>query len=248
MTKKTLYKIIAVVIALLVWQGVAMLVHMDMLLASPVQVAVRLFQLIFTKAFWTTVLFSMLRIMAGFLLAFVLAFFAALLASKSEFVEALFWPYVTVFKAVPIASFIILFFIWFSTTIVTILVAFLIAFPVIYLNTLSGLKSADGKLLEMAKIYRFTPWNRFRAIYLPSVRPHLYSAVAASIGMAWKAGVAAEVICVIRGSIGEMLYNAKIYFENADLLAWTVVIILLSVGLEKLVLWLLRLTMGKEAV
>lgn len=36
MKKTTIYKIIAVAIALLLWQGAAMLIHMDMLLASPI--------------------------------------------------------------------------------------------------------------------------------------------------------------------------------------------------------------------
>ena len=45
---------------------------------------------------------------------------------------------------------------------------------------------------------------------------------------------------VVGGSIGERLYESKVYFQTADLLAWTVVIVVCSVGFEKLVLWLLR--------
>ena len=59
--------------------------------------------------------------------------------------------------------------------------------------------------------------------------------------MAWKAGVAAEVIGVVGGSIGEKLYDAKIYFMNADLLSWTIIIIVLSVLLEKLFIFVLRM-------
>ena len=77
-------------------------------------------------------------------------------------------------------------------------------------------------------------------MYLPSLRPHLRSAAATAMGLAWKSGVAAEVIGVVGGSIGERLYEAKVYFQMTDLLAWTVVIVVCSVGFEKLVLWLLR--------
>ena len=55
-----------------------------------------------------------------------------------------------------------------------------------------------------------------------------------------KAGVAAEIIGLIDGSIGEMLYNAKVYFQNADLLCWTLIIIILSVCSEKLFRFLLK--------
>ena len=50
---------------------------------------------------------------------------------------------------------------------------------------------------------------------------------------------AAEVIALSGGSIGEKLYNAKIYFQTADLFAWTVVIVLVSLVFEKLFLFLL---------
>ena len=59
-------------------------------------------------------------------------------------------------------------------------------------------------------------------------------------GMSWKAGVAAEVIGVVAGSLGERLYDAKIYLQTADLLAWTAVIVALSALFERLVLALLR--------
>ena len=76
------------------------------------------------------------------------------------------------------------------------------------------------------------------------VFPILYTNVlagcAAALGMSWKAGVAAEVIGVVAGSLGERLYDAKIYLQTADLLAWTVVIVALSALFERLVLALLR--------
>ena len=58
--------------------------------------------------------------------------------------------------------------------------------------------------------------------------------------MCWKAGVAAEVIGVPKGSIGEKLYNAKIYLETPDLFAWTIVIIVISFVFEKCFLWRVR--------
>ena len=58
--------------------------------------------------------------------------------------------------------------------------------------------------------------------------------------MAWKAGVAAEVIGIVDGSIGERLYTSKIYFQTADLFCWTVIIVLVSVLFEKLFLFLLK--------
>ena len=94
--------------------------------------------------------------------------------------------------------------------------------------------------LEMARVYRVPFSRRLGYIYAPQVKPFLLSGCSVALGMSWKSGVAAEVIGVVGGSIGERLYEAKVYFQMTDLLAWTVVIVVCSVGFEKLVLWLLR--------
>ena len=58
--------------------------------------------------------------------------------------------------------------------------------------------------------------------------------------MSWKAGVAAEVIGIPDGSIGEKLYEAKVYLSSADLFAWTVVIVFISILFEKIFLFILK--------
>ena len=218
-----------------------MLVGMEMLLASPLTVVKRLFTLIAEKDFLKTVSYSVLRITGGFLSAFLIGCASAVLAARFPWVETLLWPYVVTVKAVPVASFIILCLIWFSYGQLTVLISFLIVFPAIYSNFLQGMKSTDRDLLEMAALYKINWRKKFLYIYLPAVKPYLLSACSIAVGMAWKAGVAAEVIGVVNSSIGEKLYNAKIYFQNADLLAWTVVIILCSVAGEKLFTALIKL-------
>ena len=54
------------------------------------------------------------------------------------------------------------------------------------------------------------------------------------LGFAWKSGIAAEVIALPALSVGKNLYDTKIYLERADLFAWTLAVILLSLGLEAL--------------
>ncbi len=173
------------------------------------------------------------------LLALALAAVLALAAGHLRVVEILLQPYVLAIKSVPVASFIILALIWLKTSLLSLFISFLMVFPVLYTNILAGIKSADGQLLEMTQVFR-VPWKRrLRMIYLPAIRPFLLAGSAAALGMSWKAGVAAEVIGVVSGSIGERLYDAKIYLQTADLLAWTVVIVALSAGFEWLMLRLL---------
>ena len=243
--RQFLWRAAAVLLALGVWQGVSMAVNMEMLLASPLKVLMRFGTIWRERDFLSTVLFSVCRISAGFLLALALGTLLGWLAGRFSVAETLLWPYVTAAKSVPIASFIILCLLWFSYTQLTVFIAFLIAFPVIYANVLQGLKSTDPRLLEMAEVFRVSGLRRLFYIQMPAVFPYLLSAGSVAVGMAWKAGVAAEVIGVVSGSVGRKLYDAKIYFQNADLLCWTVMIILLSVAGEKLFRFLMKTIYGR---
>ena len=219
-----------------VWQAASWAVGSALLLPGPVTVLGRLCALAVTAAFRRAVAFSFCRIAGGFALALVLAFVLALAAGRWPVVEVLLRPYVLAIKAVPVASFIILALIWMRTSALPLFISFLMVFPILYTNVLAGLRSADGQLLEMARAWR----RQLHSILLPAVEPFLLAGCAAALGMSWKAGVAAEVIGVVAGSLGERLYDAKIYLQTADLLAWTVVIVALSALFERLVLALLR--------
>lgn len=237
---KTAKKIIAVAVLLAVWQAAAMLLNKKLLLASPVDVVIRLFTLWKEPGFAAAIGFSFIRIAGGFLLAFVIGIVLAVLAAGTEWVGILLSPVMVTIKTVPVASFVIIALVWLSSGKLSLFISFLIVLPVIYNNVLGGIRSMDVKMLQMADVYKL-PWSRrFRYIWLPTIKPFLMSAATTALGMAWKSGVAAEVIGIPDGSIGEMLYNAKIYLNTADLFAWTVIIVLVSVLFEKVFMWLLR--------
>ena len=173
-------------------------------------------------------------------MAFALGCLLGVLSGKWPLLETLLWPYVITIKTVPVASFIIISLIFFSARQLSTFISFLMVFPVIYSNVLEGIRSTDRELLEMGQVFRI-PWGRrLLYIYLPHLKPFLFSACSVALGMSWKSGVAAEVIGVAAGSIGEKLYESKIYFMTEDLLAWTVVIVLISVLFEKLFLRLMK--------
>jgi NitT/TauT family transport system permease protein len=173
----------------------------------------------------------------GFLIAVTSGIVLAVTAYHFRIVEVFLWPYMAVIKAIPVASFIILCLIWLNSSTLPAFIAFLIVLPVIYTNMLAGFKSTDKKMLEMAKIFRLSFRKRLVFIYLPKLKPYIISALSISLGLAWKSGVAAEMIAISDGSMGEMLYNAKLYLATADLFSWTVTIVIVSILFEKVILW-----------
>jgi NitT/TauT family transport system permease protein len=164
----------------------------------------------------------------------------AAVAGKFHLAEIMFRPFIATIKSVPVASFIILCLIWLSMGTLSSFISFLMVLPIIYSNILQGIKSTDKKLLEMAEVFRVGLFRRIVFIYLPQLKPYLISACSVAMGLAWKSGIAAEVIGVTNGSIGEKLYEAKIYYTTADLFAWTLIIVVLSIGFEKLFLYLIK--------
>lgn len=241
---RRLAKFFASLLALCVWQLAAAVVDNRLLLAGPVQVVRRLWELIFTGEFWGAVGFTFTRITLGFFLGFCLALALAVLSARFPLAEVLLGPYLAAVKTVPVASFIVIALLWLSGRRLSVFISFLMVLPVLYANFLQGIREADGKLLEMAKVFRMSLWNRVRGIYLPALEPHCLSGCRSALGLCWKAGVAAEVIGVCSGSVGGMLYDAKVYLEIEDLFAWTLVIVLISVSFEwaftRLLGWLLR--------
>ena len=236
-----LAKLFASLLALFVWELAAALMGNRLLLVGPVQVAGRLWALAQALEFWHAIAFTFSRITLGFLLAFCLALLLAVIAARFPLAEILIQPYLAAVKTVPVASFIVIALLWLSGRRLSIFISFLMVLPVLYSNFLQGIRGADGKLLEMARVFRMSLWNRIRCIYLPALEPHCLSGCRSALGLCWKAGVAAEVIGVCSGSVGGMLYDAKVYLEISDLFAWTLVIVVLSVGFE----WLFTRLLGR---
>lgn len=242
-------KLLSALLALIVWQLAAALLDNELLLVGPAAVVGRLLELMATREFWQAVGFTFSRISLGFLLAFCLALLLAALGARFPVVRVLIQPYMAAVKAVPVASFIVIALLWLSGRRLSVFISFLMVLPVLYANFLQGLREADGKLLEMARVFRMSLWNRIRGIYLPALEPYCLSGCRSALGLCWKAGVAAEVIGVCGGSVGGMLYDAKVYLEIRDLFAWTLAIVLLSLGFEwvftRCLGWLLKKGEGR---
>ena len=250
--KQFFRRLLAVAFWLTVWQAAAMAIGQEVFLVSPVQALRTLVQLLPRADFWQRVGFSSGRILLGFVLGAVVSVVLAVCAARWSAADALLAPVMQLVKATPVASFIILALVWVSGKSLSILISFLMVLPVLYSAVRTGLESADPQLLEMARVFRLPLGRRVKAIWLPAVLPAFRQGCSVALGICWKSGVAAEVIGLPDGSIGDALYRAKITLSTGELFAWTFVIIVLSAAFEKLFLALLdkavARVLGEEAV
>ena len=228
-------RLLAVAFWLAVWQLVAAAVGSRIILVGPLEVLARLAELVGTGEFWASVATSLGRIGAGFLGGVASGVALAAVASRLPAVRTLLAPVMGALKAVPVASFVILVLLWVSSSNLSVVIAWIMALPIVYTNVCEGIAQTDAGLLEMADVFGLTGLDRVRLVYLARVLPYFRAAVSLALGLSWKAGIAAEVIGLPDLTIGEHLYDAKVYLDTPSLFAWTVAIVVVSVALSAVV-------------
>lgn len=231
--KKHLRALGAFLFWMAVWQAAAMIVGKTYILPSPAAVLTALVSLAGKPVFWLSALFSLLRILGGFAASVAAGTLLAAVTLCSKTADALISPLLRVVRATPVASFIILAILWIGRTQIPGFIAMLMVTPVVWGNVTSAASETDGQLLEMAEAYGFGPFKKLRLIYIPSVFPSWRAACLTGIGLAWKAGIAAEVLCLPKNAVGTALYYSKINFETPELFAWTALVVAMSFLLEK---------------
>lgn len=232
---KVLKKLLIAVFWLIVWQIAAILVDNSVLLVGPAETLRALLELLPERSFLTAISATTARICAGFAVGALAGVLLAAVSYRLPAVRELLSPIIGLMKSVPVVSFIIILIIWFGSRMLSFYVTLIVVLPMLYIGTLEGLISTDKRLLEMAEIFRMSPVRRARGIYFPQLCPHLMSSLSLAAGMAFRSGVAAEVIGQPLGSLGNELYRAKIYLETDRLLAVTLTSVVLAWALTRLI-------------
>lgn len=225
---------------IVVWELLDRIIDNRLVLAGPIRTAQALVEQLGASDFWIICGASFGRIAVGFLLSFVVGFFLALLSCRFRLFRDFVEPLISLLRTIPVASFIILLLIWVGNQALTVFLAFFIVLPLIYTNMVTGFESVDKQMLEMAHVYRMSRWRTFLYVYRPAFMPFLMSSTKISLGMTWKSGIMAEVLATPKPSIGKEMSTARTFLDTPDLLAWTVVVMVLSFLFEKAFMALLK--------
>lgn len=229
-------KMIIVAVWLVIWQAASMITGLELLFPGPVTVFFTLFEMVRTVEYYKILFHSLSKIGLGFGIAFVGGLLAGGLAGICRLVKEFLEPVLLLMKSLPVAAFIILVLIWFGSENAAVIISFMVVFPMIYHAAAEGIITTDKKLLEMAEVFDISFSKRLRYIYAPQIYLFLVSGLKTAAGMCWKAGISAEVIGLVKQSVGAQLYYAKLYLMTAELFAWSITIMVLSFIVEKLLL------------
>lgn len=232
---------------LAVWQMASMLDGSGVLLCGPLDALLALCRLSCTQAFWSSICFSTLRIVAGVLLGYIIAGALAAASWHTSTVRILLQPALLAIKSTPVACVVVILLIWTGAANVSVITVLLLVVPAIYFALCTGLDNMDAGQRDLFEIFGVRGRRRFFALIWPAVLPYLQAASSTVLGMSWKAGIAAELIGVPAGSLGERIYQAKLLLETPDLFAWTFCVICLSWLFEHGAMALLRGTWPRAA-
>ncbi len=232
--KKVIYIIISAVFWTALWDFLSYLVGKELLLPSPASTFKRLTELCTKDFFWDATFTSLINTLSGFLYGVIAGTVLAVINALLKGADILLSPINVISRATPVASFIILALVWIENTDVPSFIAFLMVTPIVWNSLKTAILKVPRELKEMAGCYRITLIKRIIHIYIPSVLPQYATALVTSMGLSWKAGIAAEVLCRSDGSIGDLIYESKLYLETVDLFAYTATVIILSLIIESI--------------
>lgn len=235
--RKVILYTFAAVFWIAVWYIAAFGIGNEIFLPYPHTTLLAFGTLITQKAFWVAVMNTMLTILEGCVIGCLLSVLLSIPAGLSEIGRTLASPLITVLRATPVASFIILVYVLvrrmqLPIRTVSLIIVIIMVIPILYNNLLTAYRNMDKDLAEVAKVYRFSLYKTFRVVWFPQIHPYFFSGLTTSLGFAWKAGVAAEVICNLQDTVGKHLADSKSNLEMDKLFAWTFTVILLSMIFE----------------
>lgn len=227
---------LSVVIIVLFWWAIARRMDSPLILPEPELVLSKMMALVKTPEFFAVIKGTLRHVFLGFGVALLAGLLSGVFSGLFRVVNLFFYPWILLLRATPVMSFILYLLLFVPTNFVAVWVSFFIVFPVIHTNVLEGFRSVDGKLLEMATLYKVPLLKQLRHIYIPSIFPYLMAACVSGMGINIKAVITAEAMALPEFSIGTSLFTARNYLETETILAWTLLIILIAVLMDVLLI------------
>ena len=216
---------------MLVWEILALIVNDSYILPDVLITAESLLKILASKTFFKVVFTAFYRVISGLVLGIALGVTMAFLCHKFDILNTVLSPIISIMKAIPVACIIVLLWIRLNYTEIAVFVVVLMVLPIVWQNVYDGFKSIDSNLSEVANVFELTKFRRLTVLVIPSVLSYLLPAIVTSVGLAWKAEVAAEIMT--NSNMGRLIYDFKtVSFDTASIFAWTVVIVTLSIVFE----------------
>ena len=239
---------LAIAFWLLVWEAASFIIsdNLKLFLPSPLLVLKAIIRLVSTRAYIYSVFLTLLRIFCGFICGAAGGIILGILTSNIKFFDIIISPAMRIIRAVPVVSFIILAYLFINVDYLPVFICFLMVMPLVWQTVHDKIKNFDRNLNDMCAVFKISEFKKLFLVKIPSVADDIISTMVSGIGLAWKSGVAAEVICTPQISLGRNIYRAKGNINYDEVYALTITVVILSLLIEYLIKHIYRKKVGKK--
>lgn len=238
--KKYIIAALSIIAWLIIWEIGARIIDNRAFFSGAIDTFKAWCTLIIELEFWKTVLFTIFRIFIGFVSGVVIGSLIAFFTIKFKALYSFFAIGMGVIKSTPVASIIMIVWLFAGSSSVPSIISIFMVAPIVWQNLVDGYNSISIELDEVATVFEISGARRFKIVVLPAMLRFFVPATLTSVGLAWKAGVAAEIIAVAKKSIGYYIKINKDYFESDKMLAWTLTVIIISLLFEYGIKYLIK--------
>lgn len=186
---------------------------------APIAIADTLLELLQGGELARHIAYTMARVLAGFLIGALSATLLAGITGSTPLVRQLLDPSIQALRSIPSMAWVPLFLLWMgiheSSKIALISVG--VFFPV-YLNLLSGILTADRKLVEVGQVFKLDKLQLVRRVILPAALPSYLVGLRSGLGLGWMFVVAAEIMGASRG-LGFLMIDGQMTGRAAVIIA-----------------------------
>lgn len=233
--KRSVLTCLSLLLIPVAWQLLSWQMAQPQLIPSFPDLIRALFRLVYSPGFLVSIGTTCLRACVGLLLSLAAASITAFLLNRSEGIRLLFMPWLSLLRSVPVISFILLALIFLNPEMIPLLIAFLTMYPLLTENLLKGLMNRRDSWKMLARQFHLNAWNRLFQINYPQLKPYLFSGLASAVGFGWRAIIMGEVLSQCVDGIGKRMKEAQVFIDVPELIAWTLVAIVLSWLTDKLI-------------
>lgn len=233
--KRIVLTCLSILLIPVAWQLLSWQMAQPQLIPSFPDLIRALLWLVYTPGFLVSIGTTCLRACVGLLLSLAAASITAFLLNRSEAIRFLFMPWLSLLRSVPVISFILLALIFLNPEMIPLLIAFLTMYPLLTENLLKGLMNRRDSWKMLARQFHLNAWNRLFQINYPQLKPYLFSGLASAVGFGWRAIIMGEVLSQCVDGIGKRMKEAQVFIDVPELIAWTLVAIVLSWLTDKLI-------------
>ncbi|MCL8380575.1 MULTISPECIES: ABC transporter permease [Xanthobacter] len=235
-TRSLAVNALGILIVLALWQVAGMRLG-EALVATPVQAAVSLVATLREGAFWPALWSMLWQMLIGYAAALLVGIPLGIAMGRSNLVLAIVKPWASLFIVVSAAAIVPLFIILmgrgvlFCTSIVFVATVWYVV-----LTMTEAARGVSPRLLDVARAFDASGFQRFRMVILPALYP--YVLIAARIGLvhALRAMVTAEMF--ISAGFGGLLNDAGLDLSTAPLFALIVMLMLISISATGVLRWI----------